>query len=213
MIDLTAPSATSWLFAENFVPTAEAAEQARMAARELDVTPISQGAASLLSVLAASLNARAIVEVGTGTGVSTLALFSGMSADGVLTSLDTEPQQHSAARQAIKAAGIASQRARLIAGRALDILPNLRDGAYDLVFLDGDKLEAVEYVEQATRLLRSGGLLILNDALWHGHVADDNNDDDETVIMREALDSIRDNDSFRTALVPVGDGLLLAVKA
>ncbi|MGL5405825.1 MAG: O-methyltransferase [Propionibacteriaceae bacterium] len=213
MIDLTAPSAASWRFAETFVPAAEAAEQARMAARELDITPISQGAASLLSVLAASLNARAIVEVGTGTGVSALALFNGMASDGVLTSLDTEPQQHTAARQAIKTAGIASQRARLISGRALDILPNLRDGAYDMVFLDGDKLEAVEYVEQAARLLRSGGLLVLNDALWHGHVADDNNDDDETVIIREALESVRANDDFCSALIPVGDGLLLAVKA
>ena len=213
MIDLTAPSAASWRFAETFVPASEAAEQARMAARELDITPVSQGAASLLSVLAASLNARAIVEVGTGTGVSALALFDGMAPDGVLTSLDTEPQQHAAAKQAIKTAGIAPQRARLISGRALDILPNLRDGAYDMVFLDGDKLEAVEYVEQAARLLRSGGLLVLNDALWHGHVADDNNDDDETVIIREALESVRDNDTFRSALIPVGDGLLLAVKA
>ena len=91
------------------------------------------------------------------------------------------------------------------------MLPKLTDGAYDLVFVDGDPLEYVEYVAQAERLLRSGGLLVLHHALWQGQVADERNSDDEPLIIREALAAVLADESFTPALLPVGDGLLVAV--
>ena len=91
------------------------------------------------------------------------------------------------------------------------MLNNLRDSAYDLVFINGDKLEYVEYFAQAQRLLRPGGLIVINDALWHNKIADPSNEDDETVIIREALQSVTDTENLTTALLPVGDGLLVAV--
>ena len=102
--------------------------------------------------------AKAVVEIGTGSGVSGLALFAGMQPDGVLTSVDIEPEHQHAARKAFLSLGIPTQRFRLISGAALSVLPRLSDGAYDMVFIDADKSEYPEYVEQGLRLLRHGGL-------------------------------------------------------
>ncbi len=203
----------SWGFAEDFVPATDAGRHASDAAAELGVPPLSHGAATVLTFLAKAINAHAVVEVGTGSGASGLALFSGMTADGILTSIDTEPERQAEARRSFIAAGVATQRFRLIAGVPLDVLPKLRDGAYDLVFIDGDKLEYVEYIAQALRLLRHGGIVVLNSALWGGLVADPDNEDDETVIIREALEAVQETEEFVSVLLPVGDGLLAAIKA
>ena len=81
------------------------------------------------------------MEIGTGSGVSGLALFAGMQPDGILTSVDIEPDHQQVARKAFLSVGIPTQRFRLIAGAALNVLPRLSDGAYDLVFIDADKVE------------------------------------------------------------------------
>lgn len=212
MTDPNAPNAATWVYAENFVAEREVATAAREQAVELGVVPVGRGTASLLTVLLQAINASAVVELGTGSGVSGLALFAGMAPDGVLTSIDTEPQHQTEARKAFQAAGIAPRRIRLIPGDALAVLPNLLSGAYDAVFVDADKLEYVEYVEQALRLLRHGGLLLIDNALWHNRVADEDNQDDRTVVIRETLAAVSDIEEFTPALVPVGDGLLVAVK-
>ncbi|MGB4917922.1 MAG: class I SAM-dependent methyltransferase [Propionicimonas sp.] len=208
----SATSAASQAFAESFVEEPSAALAARDKAAELGVDCLSPAGAALLTLLAATLQARNAVEVGTGTGVAAVALLTGMVPDGVLTSIDVENELQLHARGILTAAGIPSRRARLIAGSALTVLPKLTDGAYDLVFVDGDPLEYVEYVAQASRLLRTGGLLVLHHALWQGKVADPHNEEDEPLIISEALDAVRDLEGFTAALVPVGDGLLIAVK-
>ena len=159
------------------------------------------------------LDARAVVEVGTGAGVTGLALFQGMNEKGVLTSIDPEVGWQLTAKQAFQANRIPSQRFRLIAGRPLEVLNNLRDGAYDIVLVNTDKLEYVEHVAQAERLLRPGGVLLLNDALWRNLVADAEDESDESVIIREALESINESEVFTSCLLPIGDGLLAAVKS
>jgi predicted O-methyltransferase YrrM len=135
-----------------------------------------------------------------------------MAPDGILTSIDLENEHQVAARQIFAAEGVPNRRVRLIAGSALTVLPKLSDGAYDLVVVDGDPLEFVEYVDQSLRLLRSGGVLVLHHALWKGQVADDANEDDETLIIRESLQAVQGMDEFTATLLPVGDGLLVAVK-
>lgn len=208
-----APKPASWVYAEDFAEEHEAARPAREAATRLGCPPLSRGGASLLTVLAKAIDARAVVEIGTGSGVSGLALFQGMNPAGILTSVDLEPEHQAEAKRTFTAAGIASQRFRLISGQALSLLPNLRDGAYDLVLIGGDKLEYVEYVAQALRLLRPGGVLVLDNALWKDTVADPRNESDETVIIREALDAIRADETLVSSLLPVGDGMVVAVKA
>lgn len=206
------PNAQSWAYAELFVEESQAAVDAREAARSFGATPVGRGAASTLTVLAKAIGARAVVEVGSGAGVSGLALFAGMAPDGVLTSVDIEPEHQNAARQAFTAVDIPARRFRLIAGAALTVLPKLSDGAYDLVLIDADKLEYVEYLEQALRLLRSGGLLVIDNTLWHNKTADPANTDDETESVRATLAAIKENENLVSTLLPTGDGLLVAVK-
>ena len=119
------------------------------------IEPISPGVASVLTLLARSVKARASVEIGTGTGVSAAALLDGMDPDGVLTSIDPDADDQILAREVLTTAGIPSRRARLITGQPLLVLPKLSDSAYDLVYVDGDPLEYVEYVAQGERLLRA----------------------------------------------------------
>jgi predicted O-methyltransferase YrrM len=207
-----APKPGSWAFAEDFVGESEQAAQARERAAQLGVAPIGRGSVSALTLLARVVQARIVVEVGTGSGVSGLALFAGMQPDGVLTSVDIEPEHQQAAREAFLAVGIPTQRFRLIAGPALNVLPRLSDGGYDMVFIDADKGEYAEYVEEGLRLLRHGGVLAVDNALWHDRTADESHIDPETEAIRKALNAVRDNEDLVSSLLPVGDGLLVAVK-
>ena len=208
----TAPKPPTWAFAEDFVAEPEAATAARGNAAPLGVESVTHGAASALTFLARAVQARAVVEIGTGGGVSGLALFAGMQPDGILTSVDLEPGNQQTARRAFQSVGIPTQRFRLISGAALNVLPRLSDGAYDLVHVDGDPMEYPEYVEQGVRLLRHGGLIVVDHALLRDRVADPTQTDEETESVRAALELIRDNEDLVTSLLPVGDGLLVAVK-
>jgi predicted O-methyltransferase YrrM len=158
------------------------------------------------------LDARAVVEIGTGTGVSGLWLLRGMRSDGVLTTVDIETEHQRLARQSFTEAGIANQRARTISGAALDVLPRLTDGHYDIVFCDGDKAEYAAYLKEALRLLRPGGVVAFDNALWHDRVADPAQRDEETVAIRDLGKEIASNEALVPVLLPVGDGLLLAKK-
>ena len=135
-----------------------------------------------------------------------------MHPGGVLTSIDIEPEFQAAAREVILAMGVKPAQARLITGRALDVLPRLAGGSYDLVFVDGDPEETPEYVSHALRMLRAGGLLIVANALWHDQVPEPARRDDDTVRMRELGRIIRDDEELTPLLLGSGDGLLVAVK-
>lgn len=209
---MSADKAQSWAYTEEFIPEDEAISLARARAEELGCDAVSPGTGAALRVLAAATSARAVAEIGTGTGVSSLWLLSGMVPDGVLTTIDIEAEHQRAAREAFAAAGIRSTRTRPIAGRALDVLPRLADGAYDLVLVDGDPAEAIDYVEQAVRMLRPGGLVLVPGALWRDRVADPARRDEATVAMRELAKAIRSDERLASALLPSGDGLLVAVK-
>jgi predicted O-methyltransferase YrrM len=199
--------------AEEFVYLSDAPRTAREDALIAGGTPISNGACATLAFFAKLLDAKAVVEVGAATAATALALFAGMNPKGILTTIDTEAVDQLEAKESVVAAGIPARQFRPIAGVALDVLPNLTDAAYDMVFINGDKLEYVEYVAQAIRLLRSGGIVIVNDVLWHNLVADPRNDDDETVIAREALQAVQDAEELTPLLIPLGQGLLVALRA
>jgi predicted O-methyltransferase YrrM len=208
---VTPPTSASWTYAEGWLPDDDFVTEARAKADELGCTPIGRGGATALTLIAALLDAKSVVEVGTGAGVSGLALLRGMRPDGVLTSVDVEAENQRVAKATFAAAGIGANRTRLITGRALEVLPRLTDGAYDIVFIDGEKSEYAAYLDEAVRLLRPGGAAVFDNALWHDKVADPAQRDPQTIALRELVTSIRDDERFTPSLLPVGDGLLVAV--
>jgi predicted O-methyltransferase YrrM len=199
----------AWAYAEDFVAPTEPIEQARRRGAELGATSVGNGAGTVLQLLAAAAGAKTVMEVGTGTGVSGLWLLGGMPSDGILTTIDLETEHQQAARDAFAAAGVAHQRTRVIAGRALEVLPRMADGAYDMVVVDADKQEYPQYLEQATRLLRSGGTLVMT---WSDKESDPAARDPETRTLRQVGRAIREGEQFTVSLLPVGEGLLVAVK-
>ena len=203
---------SSWTYAEEFVPEDEVLTTARAKGSELGCVPVLPGAGAAVTALAAAAGAKAVVEIGTGAGVGSIYLLRGMRPDGVLTTIDVEPEHHRAARETYAEAGIASNRVRLISGRALDVLPRLTDGAYDLVFCDADKQEYPAYLEQALRLLRPGGTVVFDNALWHDRVADPTQRDEDTTAIRDLGKAVREDEGLISAMLAAGDGLLVAVK-
>ncbi|MBT0992786.1 O-methyltransferase [Cellulomonas sp. DKR-3] len=214
---MTADKASSWVYAEEFLGEDDVLLAARERAAQLGTGAVLPGTGAALGVLAAAAGARAAVEIGTGTGVASLYLLRGMPDDGVLTTIDAEVEHHRAAKEAFAEAGLRPTRTRTISGRALEVLPRLTDAAYDLVLLSlttaGGMLEAApEYLAQAVRLLRPGGVLVIDHALWHDRVADPARRDEATTAVRELGRAVRSDDRLRPALLPVGDGLLVAVR-
>ncbi|KAB2367652.1 O-methyltransferase [Actinomadura montaniterrae] len=197
---------------EDFLPEDEPLLEARRRGHEIGATPIGPAGGAALRFLATLLGARTVVEVGSGCGVSGVYLMRGMPKDAVLTSVDIEPEHQRLAKLAYREAGLSAFRTRMIIGPALEVLPRLTDGAYDLVFCDAAKHEYPEYLAAALRLLRPGGVVAFDNALWHDRVADPDARDPETEAIREVHRAIREDERLVPLLVPVGDGLLCAVK-
>lgn len=204
--------AQSHEFAESYVAEDHVLTAARARSAEVGLTSADTGTGATLRLLAAASGARSAVEVGTGAGVSAIWLLRGMRPDGVLTTIDLEPEYQRVARQTFRDAGFSPSRTRLITGRALDVLPRLADGAYDLVFIDSDPIEYPHYVAEAWRLLRPGGVVAAAGSLAGGRVVDPTARDPETVTLRELIKALRDSDDWLPAMLPVADGLLAAVK-
>lgn len=183
---------------------------ARERAEDLGGDPVPASVGALLSLFAQMLDARTVVEIGTGAGVSGLWLLDGMRADGVLTTIDAEPELQRAAKDAFRSGGITSSRTRLINGDGLEVLPRLADGAYDLVFVDTSPADHPRYVEECVRLLRPGGVLVLHNALFGGRVVDPAARDATTLSVRAAARAIAEDDRLTKVLLPVGDGVLCA---
>ena len=209
---MSADKSTSWSYAEDLPAEDEVMLRARERSFELGVTPIGRGVGAVLTVLAASSKAQTAVEIGTGAGVSGVCILRGLGPQSVLTTIDVDVEHLKAAREAFAEAGSPANRTRTISGRAGDVLPRLTDSAYDLVFIDADKPGLPGYVEQAIRLLKSRGLLIINDALDKDRVANPANRDATTVVLRQVGKAIRDDERLAATMLPTGDGLLVAVK-
>ncbi len=197
----------SWKFAEEFVVEPELIATARAHSLEHGVDPISPAQGAQLAVIAAATNAKSIIEIGTGFGVSGLWMFTGAPA-AALTSIDLEVEFQQSAKRAFADFGIPANRARLIAGRALEVLPRMNEASYDLVLVDADAGSIIEYVEHALRLVRVGGTVLIPHALWRGRVADPAQRDDTVTDFRTLLKEIAESPAVLSALSLAGDGLL-----
>lgn len=183
--------------------------EAQERAIDLGISSLSNQSSSLLELLAASIQAQAVIEVGTGVGVSGAALLAGMKAGGVLTSIDLEAEYQRYARELFESLGYAHQQTRLIAGRALDVLPRFSDGAYDMVVVDADPSEYPAVLNQAKRLLRIGGIVVFN-AVFEAGIADPSIRDYDAVAVRDCASQLQNDDDWLPALLTVGSGILLA---
>ena len=199
-------------FAEAYAYEDVILQTARNLAHELGLEGVTPAAGSVLRLLAAAGNAKAVVEIGTGTGVSGVWLLRGMRADGVLTTIDVENEHQRIARRIFLEAGFTPSRTRIITGRALDVRPRLADGVYDLIFVDADATEFGACAEAALRLLRPGGVLIVNGALAGGRISDPSARDVDTLTIRETVRAVRESEEWIPAVIPSGAGLLTAVK-
>ena len=196
-------------YTAGYLPEDEPLLAARASAVDLGGTePVLPAVGAALRFLACAVGARTAVEIGTGCGSSGIWLLRGMRPGSTLTSVDTEPEYHRMARQAFAQAGFAPNQCRLILGRALDVLPRLSDGTYDMVFCDADPRDYPDYLSAALRLLRAGGIVAFNNALLAGTSPDAGDDD----LAFDLASQVRADERLVPVLVPLGDGLLAAVK-
>lgn len=198
-------------FAEEFIVERADIALMRQHSLEVGIDPVTPAMGAQLAVLAAATNPANIIEVGTGLGVSGLWMLSG-APEAVLTTIDAELDYQTVARKGFTDAGIAANRIRLIGGRAEDVLPRMNERSYDLVLVDADPANVIEYVEHGLRLARRGGTVVVAHALWRGRVADPAARDDTVAGFRMLLREIASSDAVLTALSPVGDGLLQMTK-
>ncbi len=203
-----------WSYTESFPCEPAIIHTAREAAEILGAQPVSAHAASLLTLLCASSRAENVLEIGTGTGVSTLALLQGLRAQAALSTLDIDSSRSQKARELVQRSGWeGDRRIRTIVGAAQRVLPRLSAQSYDLIFLDLIP-ELTEFcVYQALALLQQGGLLIVNDALNAGAVANPAQRDPVTAAHRRVLQDVQEcRDDVFVSLLHARQGLYLVYK-
>jgi len=168
-----------------------------------------------MQLLVALLGAKRYLEIGVYTGYSSLAVAMALPPDGSVVACDMSEEWTSIARRYWKEAGLEKQ-IDLRLAPALETLDGLlRDGAagsFDLAFIDADKQNVDAYYERCLQLLRVGGLVLVDNVLWSGRVADPKDTDETTAALRALNLKVRDDARVDSALVAVGDGLLMARK-
>ena len=176
---------------------------------------ISPEQGQFMALLVELIGAERIIEVGTFTGYSALCMAQALPEHGELVCCDTSKEWTDIGRPFWREAGVEG-RIHLHIAPALDTLDNLieqcRAGYFDMAFVDADKTNYLNYYERCLTLLRRGGLLLFDNTLWDGAVADPGVQDDDTRALRELNDTLHKDERVSISLVPIGDGLTLARK-
>ena len=166
-----------------------------------------QGA--FMALLVRLLGAKRILEIGTFTGYSSTAMALALPPDGRITCLDVSREWTDMAREAWTDAGVAD-RVELRLGPAAETLATLDDDSFDMAFIDADKPGYDTYYEECLRVVRAGGLILIDNVLWSGEVADPANGSENARIMRALNAKVADDERVDHVLLPIGDGLTLA---
>ncbi|HKH47998.1 MAG TPA: O-methyltransferase [Thermoanaerobaculia bacterium] len=199
-------------YLERLLPPGDALLREMEKQARRDDVPISDPEIGrLLSILARSLDARQILEVGTAIGYGALCLARGAAAARVVT-IELDPQRIEQARGNLVKGGVAD-RVEIVQGAALDVLPRL-EGPFDLVFVDAVKKEYRRYLDLLLPKLRVGGLILIDNLLWKGHVAAPPEDEDDEVAdaLRAFNGYLMMHPQLQAVILPVGDGLGVATK-
>jgi len=187
-----------------------AAIRARHAAENLPPIHISPDEGKLLHVLLLAVEATTVLEIGSLGGYSGVWLARALPPHGRLTTIEKDPRHAALARRAFDETGLAA-RVRLIEGAALEVLPTLAPG-FDAVFVDADKEPLPQYFDWSMRLLRRGGLLLCDNAFFHGAAIDDNDRSPAALGVREFNRLAAADPRLVSTIVPVRDGLLVGLK-
>lgn len=174
----------------------------------LTPTTVNASVLRLLSLCAALTGAHAAVEVGSHGGTTGLALYEGMADDGVLTTVEPDPEGLRVAKEAFITAEIPHARTRLIAADPHEVLSRLTDGHYDLFLSAGKPSDHAEFAEQAARLLRPGGIAVFLDV---ADAADPAKREPDQLAVRQFTEHMHASETWLTTLLPLADGVLVAV--
>ena len=176
---------------------------------------ISPEQGQLMAMLVKLVNARKIVEIGTFTGYSSTVMALAMPEDSQLIAFDISEEYTRTARRFWKKAGV-DQRVKLVLGNAKESLKDLLQTgereSVDLAFIDADKSSYAEYYEYCLKLIRPGGLILVDNVLWSGQVADASNHDKDTEALRIFNAALSSDQRVDLCMVPIGDGLTIARK-
>jgi predicted O-methyltransferase YrrM len=198
-------------FAESFIHEDYYMQLARKNGEEVGAAEPTAAVGNFLKFLTQLTGAKSVVEIGTSSGVSGLWVLQGLPSDGVLTTIDAEREHSKIARNVFEEADIPSTKYRIITGNLIDVIGKLADNSYEVV-ITRDGMDLFEVVQESYRLLRSGGLLVIDHALSGGKVADSTQRDPESISRRDAIKVIKEDARWSSTVIPIGAGILLANK-
>ncbi|MDC0620217.1 class I SAM-dependent methyltransferase [Candidatus Pelagibacter ubique] len=159
-----------------------------------------------LHLIIKTSNIKNVLEIGTFTGLSALSIALALPDDGKLIALDKDKETNKIAVSFFKKANL-NYKIQTIVKPALDSLDKLKNSKFDMVFIDADKMNYKEYYERSLKLLDKGGLIIVDNVLWHGEVADEDNLDKFTVNIRDFNTYVANDKRVEQIIVPLGDGM------
>ena len=151
-------------------------------------------------------NIKNVLEIGTFTGLSALSISLALPADGKLIALDKNEETNKVANSFFKKAN-QDHKIKTIIKPALESLDELKNNKFDMVFIDADKMNYKEYYERSLKLINKNGLIIIDNVLWHGEVADEENLDKYTVNIREFNEHVSKDKRVEQIIIPLGDGM------
>jgi len=159
-----------------------------------------------LHLIIKTSNVKNVLEIGTFTGLSALSIALALPDDGKLIALDKNEETSKVAINFFKKANM-DEKIQTKIKPALDSLDELKNNKFDMVFIDADKMNYKEYYERSLNLLDKGGLIIIDNVLWHGEVADKDNFDKYTINIREFNSYVSNDKRVEQIIVPLGDGM------
>jgi len=177
--------------------------------RQFNLPNINPEEGRALALLVQATGARRALEVGTCTGYSGIWIARALPQDGVLETIEADKGNARVARDNFKKANVA-EKVRVLEGKALDVMPTLPEKAFDLVFIDADKQEYSDYLEEALRLTHKGSLICADNMFWQGKVFEGDVDDD-TEAIKYFQKRIFSNQRLKSTILPVSDGLSVSV--
>ena len=160
----------------------------------------------LLHLIIKTSNIKNVLEIGTFTGLSSLSISLALPSDGKLIALDKNEETNKIAMNFFKKAN-QDHKIKTIIKPALESLEELKNNKFDMVFIDADKMNYKEYYEKSLKLINKGGLIIIDNVLWHGEVADENNIDKYTLNIREFNTHVANDKRVEQIIIPLGDGM------
>jgi caffeoyl-CoA O-methyltransferase len=197
---------------EHTTPSGDLFDRLAAETREKTTVPqmmVGRVEGKFLEFLVRATSAQLVLELGTFTGYSSISMARGLTGTGKVVSMDVNPDTTAIARRYAEEAGVAD-RIDYRLGEALDALPSL-EGPFDLIFIDADKSNYVNYYEALLPKLAANGLLIADNTLWSGRVVDE--DADETTrVIQQFNDRVRDDSRVEQVMLTVRDGMLVVRK-